>query len=136
MKVTARDLAGLVRETKKRQRKDPRASNIGGLIQDEMAKITSLFEAGGSTGTAQGAAQLDPSAFVRSDHWRAATAGPSAPNEFDGGPQTQATYHPGERRRHWPPRRQARRDRLQVSRQPLVDFPLDIRRGQLEEANR
>ncbi len=99
MKVTARDLAALVRETKKGRRKDPRASNIDGLIQDEMAKITSVFhEAVVAPQKTEGSARLDPLAFLRPESQGQQVSGANELsgqfNEFEGGPKTQVTYPP------------------------------------------
>ncbi|MEM9488642.1 MAG: protein kinase [Myxococcota bacterium] len=70
MKVTARDIAALVRETQlERMRKrsaEPKESLIDVLIQDEMAKLTSLIGDGdpAGNGTSEGASSLDPRQFV------------------------------------------------------------------------
>jgi serine/threonine-protein kinase len=76
MKVTARDIAGLVRdvqvEAARRRSLAPQESIIDVLIQDEMAKVTSLVD-GESPAMAgqQGATSLDPSAFVDTSGWAA-----------------------------------------------------------------
>ena len=76
MKVTARDIAALVRDTQiEQQRKRslvPKESLIDAMIQDEMAKITSLLE-GESPALegADGAVSLDPSSFVDTSSWAA-----------------------------------------------------------------
>lgn len=69
MKVTARDIAGLVKDTQlERMRKrsiEPSKSLIDALIQDEMAKVTSLLdgEQPGNTGS-EGSTSLDPNQFA------------------------------------------------------------------------
>ena len=70
MKVTARDIAGLVKDTQiERMRKrsvEPSKSLIDALIQDEMAKVTSLLQAGQEEDGDTGAESLDPSQFAPS----------------------------------------------------------------------
>lgn len=73
MKVTARDIAALVRDTQlERMRKrsaEPKQSLIDALIQDEVAKVTSLLGEGssGTNGLQEGAVSLDPDQFA-DDH--------------------------------------------------------------------
>jgi serine/threonine-protein kinase len=76
MKVTARDIATLVRDAQvemmRKRSAEPKESLIDGLINDEMSKMTSLVEgeesgAGGSA--TEGASSLDPSAFVDTAGW-------------------------------------------------------------------
>jgi eukaryotic-like serine/threonine-protein kinase len=76
MKVTARDLAGVVKETQlDRMRKrstEPKESLIDVLIQDEMAKVTSLLDDGSpatSGQSAEGSQSLDPDQFVDTSMW-------------------------------------------------------------------
>jgi eukaryotic-like serine/threonine-protein kinase len=76
MKVTARDLAALVKDTQlDRMRKrstEPKESLIDVLIQDEMAKVTSLLDDGSSAPpgqTAEGSQSLDPDQFVDTSMW-------------------------------------------------------------------
>ncbi|MCG8417934.1 MAG: serine/threonine protein kinase [Proteobacteria bacterium] len=71
MKVTARDLAALVKDTQlERMRKrsiEPKESLIDVLIQDEMAKVTSLIDDGSSglfTPSDDGSLSLDPKQFA------------------------------------------------------------------------
>jgi eukaryotic-like serine/threonine-protein kinase len=76
MKVTARDIAALVRDTQiEQQRKRslvPKESLIDAMIQDEMAKITSLLQGESpALDGADGAASLDPSSFVDTSSWAA-----------------------------------------------------------------
>lgn len=70
MKVTARDIASLVKDTQlERMRKrsiEPSKSLIDALIQDEMAKVTSLLEGSHDGPTSAGAESLDPSQFAPS----------------------------------------------------------------------
>jgi serine/threonine-protein kinase len=75
MKVTARDIAGLVRDTQvemmRKRSAEPKDSLIDALILDEMQKMTSLVDAEGSptTSTTEGSMSLDPSAFVDTSNW-------------------------------------------------------------------
>lgn len=77
MKVTARDIAGLVRdvqiEAARRRSLAPQDSIIDVLIQDEMAKVTSLVdgESPALAGQQIGAVSLDPSSFVDTAGWAA-----------------------------------------------------------------
>ena len=81
MKVTSKDIAGLVRDTQVEQMRkrsaEPKGSLIDTLILDEMNKMTSLAHNGedAANGTAkkpgpdEGSASLDPSAFVDTAGW-------------------------------------------------------------------
>jgi serine/threonine-protein kinase len=75
MKVTARDIATLVKDTQvdmmRKRSAEPKESLIDALILDEMKKMTSLVEDDGSpNGTgAEGSTSLDPSAFVDTSNW-------------------------------------------------------------------
>jgi len=75
MKVTARDIATLVKDTQvdmmRKRSAEPKESLIDALILDEMKKMTSLVEDDGSpNGTsAEGSTSLDPSAFVNTQNW-------------------------------------------------------------------
>lgn len=76
MKVTARDLAALVKDTQlDRMRKrsaEPKESLIDVLIQDEMAKVTSLLDDGSPAAanqSAEGSESLDPDQFVDTSLW-------------------------------------------------------------------
>ena len=77
MKVTARDIAALVRdvqmEAARRRSLAPQESIIDVLIQDEMAKVTSLVDGDSpqAGGQQMGATSLDPSAFVDTSGWAA-----------------------------------------------------------------
>jgi serine/threonine protein kinase len=78
MKVTARDIANLVKDTQvemmRKRSSEPKESLIDALILDEMQKMTSLIGPDGS-GVSQGGAtnegsmSLDPSAFVDTSNW-------------------------------------------------------------------
>jgi serine/threonine-protein kinase len=74
MKVTARDIGALVRDAQiEKQRKRslaPKESIIDNLIQDEMAKVTSLLD-GESPALSQnaGSASLDPDSFIDTSAW-------------------------------------------------------------------
>jgi eukaryotic-like serine/threonine-protein kinase len=77
MKVTSRDIASLVRDVQieqaRRRSLAPQESIIDVLIQDEMAKVTSLV-AGDSPALAEGqigATSLDPSSFIDTSGWAA-----------------------------------------------------------------
>ncbi len=85
MKVTARDIAGLVRDTQvemmRKRSAAPKESLIDALIQDEMAKMTSLLEpdgkeSSGRPGT-EGAESLDPSLFINPSTWANEVADPN-----------------------------------------------------------
>jgi len=77
MKVTARDIAALVRETQLEQMRKrslaPQDGLIDQLIQDEMARVTSLLGDEGSASSsdpvAEGSMSLDPSSFVDTSAW-------------------------------------------------------------------
>ncbi|HUJ58230.1 MAG TPA: serine/threonine-protein kinase [Kofleriaceae bacterium] len=76
MKVTARDIAGLVRDTQvemmRKRSSEPKESLIDALILDEMQKMTSLVGQEGQAApgaTAEGSMSLDPSAFVDTSSW-------------------------------------------------------------------
>ncbi len=78
MKVTARDISNLVKDTQvemmRKRSAEPKESLIEAIILDEMQKMTSLVEgeeagkgAGGSNG--EGSLSLDPSTFVDTSNW-------------------------------------------------------------------
>jgi eukaryotic-like serine/threonine-protein kinase len=75
MKVTARDVASLVRDTQvemmRKRSAEPKESLIDKLILDEMQKMTSLVDGekdpGGSG--SEGSMSLDPHAFVNTSDW-------------------------------------------------------------------
>ena len=80
MKVTARDIANLVKDTQvemmRKRSSEPKESLIDALILDEMQKMTSLLEregnaggAGGGGGANEGSMSLDPSLFVDTANW-------------------------------------------------------------------
>jgi serine/threonine-protein kinase len=114
MKVTARDIAGLVRETQtdmmRSRSKEPKDSLIDGLIIDEMQKMTSLLgdDGGAAQGSnPEGSMSLDPSAFVDTANWvgelgmasqqqpARKSSGPTRPPQMAGkpGPRQLATPH-------------------------------------------
>jgi len=79
MKVTARDIANLVRDTQvemmRKRSAEPKDSLIDGLILDEMQKMTSLVEGNGAPAQQdQGSMSLDPSTFVDTQGWTAELA--------------------------------------------------------------
>jgi serine/threonine protein kinase len=75
MKVTARDIAALVKDTQvemmRKRSAEPKESLIDGLILDEMQKMTSLVDSDGNSPDpkALGSMSLDPSAFVDTSGW-------------------------------------------------------------------
>jgi len=76
MKVTARDIASLVRDTqvemmRKRSAEPKKDSLIDALILDEMQKMTSLVGGNGQPHqqTNEGSMSLDPSAFINTSSW-------------------------------------------------------------------
>jgi serine/threonine protein kinase len=77
MKVTARDIANLVKDTQvemmRKRSTEPKENLIDALILDEMKKMTSLVE-GAEPGQAgadplAGSMSLDPSTFVNTSNW-------------------------------------------------------------------
>jgi eukaryotic-like serine/threonine-protein kinase len=78
MKVTARDIAALVRDTQmelmRKRSAEPKESIIDALINDEVAKLTSLVgdeepAAPGSRPLAEGSQSLDPGEFINTQGW-------------------------------------------------------------------
>jgi eukaryotic-like serine/threonine-protein kinase len=74
MKVTARDLAALVRDVQmegmRRRSLVPQDSLIDALIKEEMGKVTSLVDdESPAVAGVGGASSLDPSAFVDTSNW-------------------------------------------------------------------
>jgi serine/threonine-protein kinase len=76
MKVTSRDIAGLVKDAQveimRTRSKEPKDSLIDALILDEMQKMTSLLgqDARAAAGSdAEGSMSLDPSSFVDTAAW-------------------------------------------------------------------
>jgi serine/threonine-protein kinase len=75
MKVTARDISTLVKDTQlemmRKRSAEPKESLIDALINDEMNKMTSLLEGSGEAANPadQGAMSLDPSSFVDPSNW-------------------------------------------------------------------
>jgi serine/threonine protein kinase len=74
MKVTAKDISNLVKDTQvemmRKRSAEPKESLIDALILDEMQKMTSLVEDDGSpTSGAEGSTSLDPNAFVNTASW-------------------------------------------------------------------
>ncbi|HTJ46439.1 MAG TPA: protein kinase [Kofleriaceae bacterium] len=88
MKVTARDIQALVRDTQmelmRKRSAEPKESLIDALIQDEVAKLGSLV--GGedvpdhATKLAEGSVGLDPKAFIDTSSWAADLADQSRPH--------------------------------------------------------
>ena len=75
MKVTARDISALVKDTQvemmRKRSAEPKESLINGLIMDEMQKMTSLVDGAepGSQQVGEGSMSLDPSSFVDTSNW-------------------------------------------------------------------
>jgi len=78
LKVTARDIASLVRDTQmeamRKRSSEPKASLIDALINDEVARLTSIVgeeEDGGGAAKplAMGSQSLDPGSFVDTSGW-------------------------------------------------------------------
>jgi eukaryotic-like serine/threonine-protein kinase len=75
MKVTARDIAALVRDTQvemmRKRSAEPKDSLIDALILDEMQKMTSLVDGSGApqNQTNEGSLSLDPNLFVDTSAW-------------------------------------------------------------------
>ncbi|HEX5062134.1 MAG TPA: serine/threonine-protein kinase [Kofleriaceae bacterium] len=75
MKVTARDVSGLVKDTQvemmRKRSTEPKESLIDALILDEMQKMTSLVDGekdAGDSGS-EGSMSLDPMKFVDTSNW-------------------------------------------------------------------
>jgi hypothetical protein len=82
MKVTARDISTLVKDTQvemmRKRSAEPKDSLIDALIQDEMAKVTSLVdEESDAGGNSEGSLSLDPKSFVDTSAWANEVAVPS-----------------------------------------------------------
>jgi eukaryotic-like serine/threonine-protein kinase len=92
MKVTARDIAALVRDTQvemmRKRSAEPKDSLIDALILDEMQKMTSLVDGKGEPahGTSEGSMSLDPSSFIDTSNWAGEMGLASSQH-----PQTQVT---------------------------------------------
>src|SRR5262249_18391097 len=75
MKVTARDISALVKDTQvemmRKRSSEPKDSLIDALILDEMQKMTSLLGQEGKAdgSTSEGSMSLDPSTFVDTSAW-------------------------------------------------------------------
>ncbi len=75
MKVTARDISNLVKDTQvemmRKRSAEPKESLINGLILDEMKKMTSLLEGDdpAASSTGEGSMSLDPNTFVDTSNW-------------------------------------------------------------------
>jgi serine/threonine protein kinase len=76
MKVTSRDIQTLVRDAQmelmRKRAAEPKESLIDALIQDEVAKLTSLVddaEPGDKPKLAEGSVSLDPKEFVDTSSW-------------------------------------------------------------------
>jgi serine/threonine-protein kinase len=116
MKVTARDIAALVRDTQvemmRKRSAEPKDSLIDALILDEMQKMTSLVDGGGApeAGTSEGSMSLDPSAFIDTSNWV--------------GEMGLASSQPGHQGGHPPPSAKRQQQRAPSSRpKPSVPTP-------------
>jgi serine/threonine protein kinase len=75
MKVTARDIANLVKDTQvemmRKRSAEPKDSLIDALILDEMQKMTSLVDGSNNPnpGSSEGSMSLDPNTFVDTSAW-------------------------------------------------------------------
>jgi serine/threonine-protein kinase len=74
MKVTARDISAVVRDTQvemmRKRSAEPKDSLIDALILDEMQKMTSLVDGDSPSGNGvEGSTSLDPSAFIDTSNW-------------------------------------------------------------------
>jgi serine/threonine-protein kinase len=86
MKVTARDIQALVRDTQmelmRKRSAEPKESLIDALIQDEVAKLASLVggeESAEAPRLAEGSVGLDPKEFIDTSSWAADLADQSRP---------------------------------------------------------
>ncbi len=81
MKVTARDISTLVKDTQvemmRKRSAEPKDSLIDALILDEMAKVTSLVDEHSDSGTSEGSLSLDPKSFVDTSAWANEVAAPA-----------------------------------------------------------
>jgi serine/threonine protein kinase len=110
MKVTARDIAALVRDTQvemmRKRSAEPKDSLIDALILDEMQKMTSLVDGGGApeAATTEGSMSLDPSAFIDTSNWVGEMGlASSQPGQHSSHPGSQHPQHPAARRQARPP---------------------------------
>ena len=74
MKVTARDISALVKDTQvemmRKRSAEPKDSLIDALILDEMQKMTSLVDGDSPADNGvEGSTSLDPSAFIDTSNW-------------------------------------------------------------------
>jgi serine/threonine-protein kinase len=74
MKVTARDISAVVRDTQvemmRKRSAEPKDSLIDALILDEMQKMTSLVDGDSPADNGvEGSTSLDPSAFIDTSNW-------------------------------------------------------------------
>jgi eukaryotic-like serine/threonine-protein kinase len=73
MKVTSRDISNLVKDTQlemmRKRSAEPKDSLIDALIQDEMAKVTSLLDSEAGDSGSEGSMSLDPKLFVDTASW-------------------------------------------------------------------
>jgi eukaryotic-like serine/threonine-protein kinase len=73
MKVTSRDISVVVKDTQvemmRKRSAEPKDSLIDALIQDEMAKVTSLVEDEAGDSGSEGSMSLDPKLFVDTASW-------------------------------------------------------------------
>ncbi len=83
MKVTARDISNIVRDTQvemmRKRSSAPKDSLIDGLIMDEMQKMTSLIDGADPAKADQGSMSLDPSTFVDTSGWTGELLSTSTP---------------------------------------------------------
>ena len=109
LKVTARDIAALVRETQmelmRKRSAEPKESLIDSLINDEVQRLTSLVEdeespaeasvPGAKPKAKEGATSLDPSTFVNTKDWADELhAEPSRPAAGPGAPAVPSPSRP------------------------------------------
>ncbi len=99
MKVTARDIAAVVRETQversRKQSMGPQNELINVLIRDEMAKVTSLVEGDSAPAGNEraGSHSLDPSSFVNTSDW-ASDFGLESASPIGSPPESAASSRP------------------------------------------
>jgi eukaryotic-like serine/threonine-protein kinase len=91
MKVTARDVSVVVKDTQvemmRKRSAEPKDSLIDALIQDEMAKVTSLLEEqSGDSNSSEGSLSLDPKLFVDTSSWANEVAQPTRGKKNTRGP--------------------------------------------------
>lgn len=131
MKVTARDIATLVKDVQKeatRQRKTAKESIINRLIKDEVAKVTSLVDGDSPLALPDGPAgseSLDPASFIDTSAWAEDFGFQSQPPEYQSEPPA-AVIH------SQPSQRPSRPPTVTVAEEPVVTPEVESLQQMLE----